>query len=704
MPRGGSLLPSSIGYLQYGAVPETIKDTMEMPGGVPRYFVVPPRLFAPDRGMNLAELEFPAYWNFFIKNQRTTIICRPAQREILARVLSEAVFGPKAPDPREFAGDTPPGRPDLIKELAYFRLNPATAQPMQLSDLVEFVEFEDDGKARLPGGVQVMLVDDGGVAVIEQGRIRARQHGEPPLPPLPVRSTDLNRPFRPPVLGVTVIGSGHGFDPGNRTSGFLLWIDGRGVMVDPPVDAIEWLAGYDLDPRQIDSLILTHCHADHDAGALQKIVQEGRITVYTTHTVLSSFVNKYSQLTGMETSAFRRLFDHVPVRTGEPMTIHGASVTFNYSLHSIPCMGFEVTFRGKGLVYPSDTLNDPNAIHKLEEQGVLSSDRSKQLLEFPWHHHLILHEAGIPPIHTPVSYLASLDEWTKSRLLLVHVSARSLPDNSGLKIAPTGLEHTVDLKAPALPVDTALEVLDAMARVAVLSDLPVARAAEFLRAVRKMHFPAGQKIAARGTRGDRFFIVLNGHCAIYRGGRVFKMYSDFDYFGETSSLTDGLRRTDVFAKTDVTLLTLDRADFVKLLRGTDLPQRLIRLAELRKLPSWELLTSSPIFSSLTPNQMTQLQSLLEPVELEKGAVLGRDPVIVRTGRIGVQRGTARLTDISRGGFAGDARRIRSGSAPKCTFTCRTNVKGFRMRASTLRTFLERNPGVYLKLSNLESSV
>src|ERR1043166_5478750 len=87
LPRGGAVLPSSIGQIQYGAVPETIKDTMERPDGVPRIFVVPPRLFAPDRGINLAELEFPAYWNFFLKGQQTTIVCRPGQREVLTRVL-----------------------------------------------------------------------------------------------------------------------------------------------------------------------------------------------------------------------------------------------------------------------------------------------------------------------------------------------------------------------------------------------------------------------------------------------------------------------------------------------------------------------------------------------------------------------------------------------------------------------------------------
>jgi CRP-like cAMP-binding protein len=359
-------------------------------------------------------------------------------------------------------------------------------------------------------------------------------------------------------------------------------------------------------------------------------------------------------------------------------------------------MGFEVTFRGKGLVYPSDTLNDPHVIQRLEEQGVLAPDRSKQLLEFPWHHHLILHEAGIPPIHTPVSYLASLDDWTKSRLLLVHVSARSLPENSGLRIAPTGLEQTVDLKAPQLPVDTALEVLDAMARNAVLCDLPVSRAAEFLRSVRKVHYRADELIVEKGTPGDRFNIVLSGHCVMFRRNRVYKILSDFDYFGEISALTGALRRDAVYAKTDCTLLVLARADFVKLLRGTDIPQRLLRMKELRKLPSWELLTSSPIFSTLTPNQRQQLQHVMDPVDLKKGAKLGRDPVIVRTGRIGAKRGRMSLTDIVRGGFAGDA--------PRCQFVCKTRVKGFRIRAANLRKFFEKNPGVYLKLANLETSI
>jgi hypothetical protein len=366
-------------------------------------------------------------------------------------------------------------------------------------------------------------------------------------------------------------------------------------------------------------------------------------------------------------------------------------------------MGFEVSLRGKSLVYPSDTLNDPTAIQSLKEQGVVSAERARDLLEFPWHHHLILHEAGIPPIHTPVSYLASLDDWTKSKLFLVHVSARSLPADSGLRIAPTGLENTVDLKAPQLPVDAALELLDAMARVALLSELPVARAADFLRTVRKETYRAGERIVQKGTPGDRFYVILNGHAAIFRRGHEFKVYSDFDYFGETSLLTRQPRVADVMAKTDVTLLTLDRADFLHLLRGTDLPERLLKLAQLRKLPTWELLSASPIFRTLTANQKTQLQSVMSPVEFTAGQLLGSEPVVVSTGRVEATRGPTRLKDIVRGGFAGDARQVRSGSRPVCRFRCRTAVRGFRLKASALRAFFRKNPGVYLKLANLQTS-
>ena len=42
--------------------------------------------------------------------------------------------------------------------------------------------------------------------------------------------------------------------------------------------------------------------------------------------------------------------------------------------------------------------------------------RMQQLLDFPWHHDIILHEAGVPPLHTPIRVLSELDADIKARL------------------------------------------------------------------------------------------------------------------------------------------------------------------------------------------------------------------------------------------------------------------------------------------------
>ncbi len=75
LPRGGYLVNTPEGYVQFGSPPETIKDTMALPDSVPQVFVLPRALFDWRKGINLADLEFPIYYNYFIRKRRTRIIC-----------------------------------------------------------------------------------------------------------------------------------------------------------------------------------------------------------------------------------------------------------------------------------------------------------------------------------------------------------------------------------------------------------------------------------------------------------------------------------------------------------------------------------------------------------------------------------------------------------------------------------------------------
>ncbi len=48
--------------------PETVKDSLNLGLKVPDTFILPSQRFDRKFGINVAEFEFPAYFNFFVRN------------------------------------------------------------------------------------------------------------------------------------------------------------------------------------------------------------------------------------------------------------------------------------------------------------------------------------------------------------------------------------------------------------------------------------------------------------------------------------------------------------------------------------------------------------------------------------------------------------------------------------------------------------
>lgn len=107
--------------------PETIKDAMKLGLDVPQYFVIPRRLFDTQIGINVAEFEFPAYFNFFIKRRKTILICSAEVEQRIREVFRETLLGPENFDSlsNDFAVSFPEDdRPDLRRECDHFSRNP----------------------------------------------------------------------------------------------------------------------------------------------------------------------------------------------------------------------------------------------------------------------------------------------------------------------------------------------------------------------------------------------------------------------------------------------------------------------------------------------------------------------------------------------------------------------------------------------------
>jgi hypothetical protein len=129
---------------------------------------------------------------------------------------------------------------------------------------------------------------------------------------------------------------------------------------------------------------------------------------------------------------------------GEDLRFQGATFKFFYSLHAIPCIGFRVEWRGRSIVFSGDHLHLPVEIEKLQAKGILSRARADMLLNMPLQDtDLLLHEAGTPPIHTPIAELDKLPQRVKKRMYVVHSS--TIPEEFDLQKAPTGTAGTLRL-------------------------------------------------------------------------------------------------------------------------------------------------------------------------------------------------------------------------------------------------------------------
>ena len=772
LPRGGHVVDTCIGPVEFGMPPETIKDHMIMGLAIPAYYVVPTERFnseiGPNEGINLAEFEFPAYCNFFFKGKQVNLIVNSEEvRERIENVFQETLLGPREINADEDFEKSYPkdDRANLVKELGYFRK--FGDRLISVGMLLNFLVMENNevvihGDGDFEGkSVKVKMTPSR--YLVSNVDSEDDDVAEVPLSvelPSPDPEKPLKEVFAAPLFGVTVLGGSHGFDPTGATSGYVVWINRRGIMVDPPPNSSRLLHRNNIPPSLIDGVIVTHCHADHDAGTLQKILQEGKIAVMTTPTILKSFVRKYAALTGLTEKFLMGGFQFRPVRIGEALKLRGGVFKFFYSLHSIPCIGFEVFFGDKSMVFSADHMNDPEKIKSLCEEGVLSEGRRDQLLSFPWHHDVILHEAGVPPIHTPMDTLANLPDDVKERLYIVHTAKNKIPVDKGLKGAEPGVENTIVLDVEAPENAGAIEILDLVNSIDLFSNLSIKHARDVLTIAIRQEFKAGDPVILKGDVGDCFYVIQYGVAEVRvdivrvsggsgapcegkegesgtvrrptvyrasddvkksnsRGQRstlsesakksmTVKMYSTGDYFGEQALLNESsIRTADIYAVTDLSVIRFNRQDFYWLLQGTGVLERMQHLVEMRKNSVWETIGKNKTLTRLSASQKTQLENAFEMRETEAGEVLWREGeiadmcVLIDSGELQyeVKDGDSigMPDQFSRGDFVGDIDALLGVKGNSFDLRVKTGGKILVMTREDLQRFFSSNPGVLLSL-------
>lgn len=698
LSRGGYLIDTPIGQIQFGSPPETIKDTIPTEKGVPTIFVLPVSFFNWIKGISIAELEFPIYYNYFLKKRKTIIICNEEQKERIIKVLEQSLFGPQNPDFSSEFPDNPGYGQNIVNEMNYFKI-------MEFEDVVEFKLFENNLIDL--DGVKISLDSENNFDISYDDTFPLSIPGNIEYKPKYVIGERLPEPFKPPLFAMTCLGPSNGFDPEENTSGFILWVNHNGIMIDPPVNSTEWLLDSNVSPKFIDSIILTHCHADHDAGTFQKILEEGRVSIYTTKTILNSFLTKYSALTGVSSKYLMSLFDFYPIEINQPIFIHGAKFTMIYSLHSIPTIGFHAEFQSKTMAYSSDHNNDPELHKKLFEENIIDEDRFDDLRNFPWNSEVIFHEAGFPPLHTSIDYLNSLPPKTQKKLQVYHISDKAFPKKTNLNLCKFGIQNTIAIKTKEPNFETCYRIVGLLKGMDIFKDIPINKVQQFITILEKKRYKKGDCIIKKGTYGDKFYIIYSGNVSIQDdANKNKKLFGAYDYFGEIALMANEVRTKNVYAETDVSLYYINKAEFYSFINNTEFKTTLTKLTEVRDDELWSLLSSSKFIKILKSTQRMIFETLLVPEKFKgSGTILkeGTSPdkvYIIKKGNVIVKQSGENVAILQRGDFVGMTSCIYYDTKLTYSFEYANDISLYSIDSDNLIDFLNKFPGLIMKLDYL----
>ncbi len=774
LPRGGTIVTTVVGDIQFGIPPDTIKvssnspgresacahclkdllltslfslplffrqkqDSLKMGKSPPTYFVILGEMFDRQAGLNMAEFEFPAYFNFFCLKKKVTLICMPELEARVRAIFTETLLGPQDELCRpkdDHGGDRDDTAYPRFREEGYYL--DGMRRTLSVDTLVNFMTFDARQEVTIDDKIKIkydMFTKSFRVIDVpsrnkEIAKIIEKftyvQAEEDPDEAEAKRNLSVPieepAPFDLPKFGITILGNSHGFDVNGTTTGFVIWINGRGLMVDPPPLSTHALEKLSIPPRLIEGIILTHCHADHDAGTFQKMLKEQSVKIYTTQTIFDSFMRKYAAISGFGKEFLCQLLTHQPVKIGEPTHFHGAQFNFYYSFHTIPCIGFEVLFEGESMVYSADTNSDPALIEKMFAEGAIGQQRRDMLIEkspLRGEHSLIFHEAGVPPIHTPMKLLVDLEDWIKEKMFIVHVTGSQIPQGSGLKQAAVFDTLVIEMDQ--------LDEVDAITRfmesIEIFGGIGKDQLSELAKSSEKKVYERGSTISVLGTEVKVLTIFTSG-LAIEReesSGKLNRKYKPGDWTGENALVEDGCKTLfTITASTRVHTVEIPMSVVQPFVVDEKILSDIRAYAPLQSDGTWTAISQNMILKDLTNVQRTHFLNALEaPESYSTGnsidiqscgvlVMLGEVQVLLDPSSVededdlSTYRGKNRGIDfidstVSVGSFLSDINTVLNDKITYVTCEALSDVKIRRLPRTKLIQFLIQYPGLMVQL-------
>jgi hypothetical protein len=119
----------------------------------------------------------------------------------------------------------------------------------------------------------------------------------------------------------------------------------------------------------------------------------------------------------------------------------------------------------------------------------------------------------------------------------------------------------------------------------IFEPLPVATLERLTHGLFSVRAAAGEEIITEGDAGDHFYLIDRGEVEVYGGGSFRCTQGAGESFGEIALLRDVPRTATVRARTETTLLALDRERFISAVTGHDRSHQAAHAAAEERVPS-----------------------------------------------------------------------------------------------------------------------
>jgi CRP-like cAMP-binding protein len=728
--------------VQFGSPAQTTRNLLREGMDGEHVFVLPAAFV--DERTNYGDVEFVVYLNFFVRRgARTRIVGTARQRDALADLLTLTIFGvfdPRAPHQPSFEEvQRRYGVPDrdtydflrLAHETFAVRARPEPDAAVLPADAYfAYTVLAHDGETVVPvgdrsevrlrpsaGGCEARIVD-------AEGRVTAKPLSVSPVhqasSPIPEACRHAVRfATERPRFGVTPLGTSHGFDAAGEVTSFVVWINGKGILVDPSPEALIHLDRIGVAPVDVPYVFLTHVHADHDGGLLEKLLSGRRTTVIASAVVYRSLVEKMRLITGHDVEGWG-LVRHVPADPGSPAVIEVAGeavrIDTRWNFHPIPTNGFKLSVDGGTFGYSGDTQYDPGRLAALRAEGRLRSDQYEALMHFFWTADgiptvdLLYHEAGIPPIHTELAHLRALPPAVKARTRLVHIADADVSPGDSLAKPEPFTTHI--LLAPTRASRERL-LLEAMRLVGYLYDTPLETLRELLSRADVVEWTPGELIIRKGpvASGEplHFFVVADGEAAVRDGRRLIARLVKADSFGEWGiSHQRGFRIADVVATSPCQCIRLGEVEYWWLVDRQPVIQE--RISQLRRLlPRLQVAQERArlradgvrdglgILEYLTTSQLTGFALFGATRILVRGAVVVREGdradafYVLLSGHLQTSVGGRVVRDLAEGDGFGEIALLQGGVRTATVTVASADAEILVMRRENFDTMLGTMP-------------